>query len=332
MNFVSNDSDEIKREREKNDALRSLFPLTMGGSDDKTNYYLVDNDKSGKVNVHEKNDKRLENACNVVNELKKKSLPKFEMIDKPEEPIEIYDRPSRTNRHVRTLGLIAREPQKAIEIGYVVPRSTNHSSNARRFSAAKDVLYGVTLTDSLKNVLKDEYGNPVRQEEERGSEKGAFRHTIWQAKITADYGKGIAKQVGNAHEDNPRVNLYKRSFKDVDEADQTVDMLNNMIGRRIGEIGNTRNMRDLAFMVLDEFRYNGLYTAEPDEKGVWQVKKCRLSQEKYDVLKEHYSRVDENGYVPEELDEAQNYEQKHFITEKKVWDFIEYLIKSLSGY
>ena len=72
MNFVSNDSDEIKREREKNDALRSLFPLTMGGSEDKTNYYLVDNDKSGKVNVHEKNDKRLENACNVVNELKKK--------------------------------------------------------------------------------------------------------------------------------------------------------------------------------------------------------------------------------------------------------------------
>ena len=105
-----------------------------------------------------------------------------------------------------------------------------------------------------------------------------------------------------------------------------------MIGRRIGEIGNTRNMRDLAFMVLDEFRYNGLYTAEPDENGAWQVKKRRLSQEKYDVLKEHYSRVDENGYLPEELEKAQYEEQKHFTTPKKRWELLEYLIKSLSGY
>ena len=78
-----------------------------------------------------------------------------------------------------------------------------------------------------------------------------------------------------------------------------------MIGRRVGETSNTRSMRDLAFKVLDEFRYNGLYTAEPDERGVWHVKKRRLSQEKYDILKEHYSRSDENGYTPEELIKAQ---------------------------
>jgi hypothetical protein len=107
--------------------------------------------------------------------------------------------------------------------------------------------------------------------------------------------------VGNAHEDNPRVNLYQRSFRDIEDADQTVDMLNNMIGRRIGETCQTGSMRDMAFMVLDEFRYNGLYTAEPDERGIWHVKKRRLSQEKYDILKEHFSRVDENGYTPEEL-------------------------------
>ena len=161
----------------------------------------------------------------------------------------------------------------------------------------QNLLYGVKE--------EDDNGNLIRDEEKRGSEKGAFRHTIWQAKIAAEYGKGIAKQVGNAHEDNPRVNLYKRYFKDVEEADQTVDLLNNMIGRRVGETSNTCSMRDLAFKVLDEFRYNGLYTAEPDERGVWHVKKRRLSQEKYDILKEHYSRSDENGYTPEELIKAQ---------------------------
>ena len=293
MNFISNDPEEIKKEKEKNAALHSLFPLTMGGSEDKTNYYLVDDGRSDKDSIYEKNDTRFGDVCNTVNSCRKIELPKFEKVEDTEEPIKLYDRPSRTSRHVRTFGFILREPVKAKKIGRYVPNSTNISTNAVRFSTGKDVLYGVTLTDDERNV--------VRKEEERGSEKGAFRHTIWQAKIASKYGKGIAKQVGNAHEDNPRVNLYQRSFRDIEDADQTVDMLNNMIGRRIGETCQTGSMRDMAFMVLDEFRYNGLYTAEPDERGIWHVKKRRLSQEKYDILKEHFSRVDENGYTPEEL-------------------------------
>lgn len=312
--------------------MHSLFPLTMGGSEDKTNYYLVDDSKSDKDNIHRKNNKLFSDVYNIIDSSKKVELPKFEKIEKSEEPINLYDRPSRTNRRVRTVGFALREPATAIDIGQYVRNSTNISTNATRFSTGKNVLYGVTLTDDEGNVLKDKYGNVVRKEEERGSEKGAFRHTIWQAKIASKYGKGIAKQVGNAHEDNPRVNLYQRSFRDIEDADQTVDMLNNMIGRRIGETCQTGSMRDMAFMVLDEFRYNGLYTAEPDERGIWHVKKRRLSQEKYDILKEHFSRVDENGYTPENLEKAQKYENKHFITEKKAWDLLEYLIKSLSGY
>ena len=293
MNFISNDPEEIKKEKEKNAALHSLFPLTMGGSEDKTNYYLVDDGRSDKDSIYEKNDTRFGDVCNTVNSCRKVELPKLEKIENPEEPIKLYDRPSRTNRRVRTVGFALREPSKAMDIGKYVRNSTNISTNATRFSTGKNVLYGVTLTD-------DE-GNVVRKEEERGSEKGAFRHTIWQAKIASKHDKSIAKQVGNAHEDNPRVNLYQRSFRDIEDADQTVDMLNNMIGRRIGETCQTGSMRDMAFMVLDEFRYNGLYTAEPDERGIWHVKKRRLSQEKYDILKEHFSRVDENGYTPEEL-------------------------------
>jgi hypothetical protein len=62
------------------------------------------------------------------------------------------------------------------------------------------------------------------------------------------------------------------------------------------------------------------------------VKKRRLSQEKYDILKEHYKRVDENGYLPKEFEKAQKHERKHFFTPKQRWDLLEYLIKSSSGY
>ena len=143
MNFISNDSDEIKKEQEKNAALHSLFPLTMGGSEDKTNYYLVDGGNHNKENFLKKNTKQLNNVCNVANSLKKVELPKFEKIEKLEEPIILYNRPSRTNRHVRTAGSYFREPVKAIEIGKFVDNSTNISTNATRFSTAKDVLYGV---------------------------------------------------------------------------------------------------------------------------------------------------------------------------------------------
>ena len=205
MNFISNDSDEIKKEQEKNAALHSLFPLTMGSSEDKTNYYLVDDGKHDKENFLKKNNKQLNDVCNVANSLKKVELPKFEKIEKLEEPIILYNRPSRTNRHVRTAGFFVREPVKAIRIGKFVDNSTNISTNATRFSTAKNLLYGVKE--------EDDNGNLIRDEEKRGSEKGAFRHTIWQAKIAAEYGKGIAKQVGNAHEDNTRINLYKNISK-----------------------------------------------------------------------------------------------------------------------
>lgn len=331
MNFITNNPEEIKKEKEKNAALHSLFPLTMGGSEDKTNYYLIDKNKPSRESVHKENNKLLNDAYNKGDKFKNIKVPKVE-VDIPEEPIDIFSRPSTTNRHLRTFNFAKKEPTKALEIGLIVPRSTNISSNASRFSTADNVLYGVTLKDKDGNVLKDKNGNSTREEEERGSEKGAFRHTIWQAKLASKYGKNIAKRVGNVHENDPYVNLFQRSFKNIDDADQTVDLLNNMIGRRIGETCQTGSMRDMAFMVLDEFRYNGLYTAEPDENGIWQVKKRRLSQEKYDILKEHYKRADENGYLPEELEEALMYERKHFFTPKKIWDLLEYLIKSSSGY
>jgi hypothetical protein len=71
MNFISNDSDEIKKEQEKNAALHSLFPLTMGSSEDKTNYYLVDDGKHDKENFLKKNKRQLNDVYNVANSLKK---------------------------------------------------------------------------------------------------------------------------------------------------------------------------------------------------------------------------------------------------------------------
>ena len=162
MNFISNDPDEIKKEQEKNAALHSLFPLTMGGSEDKTNYYLVDNGKSDKDSILQKNNKLLSDVNNIVNSYKKIELPKFDKVEDTEEPIKLYDRPSRTNKDLRTVGFSLREPVKSMEIGPNIPNSTNISTNAVRFSTGKDVLYGVTLTDGKGNVLRNENGKIIR--------------------------------------------------------------------------------------------------------------------------------------------------------------------------
>jgi RHS repeat-associated protein len=106
----------------------------------------------------------------------------------------------------------AKHPFIGHEIGSVQHGSTNLSTNATRFST------GLGLGE-----------NSSRE----GSQVNAVRHTIWQASIASKYGAGIAKQAGDAHESNPKVDLSVRSFSGngaLSKADQSIDLLNNQIG------------------------------------------------------------------------------------------------------
>ncbi len=184
----------------------------------------------------------------------------------------------------RYIGFGLRHPFASLRIGFGVTKGASDiSTNATRFATRGEVLYG------SKRGQKDE-----------GSENGAFRHTLWQATITSEFGSKTAKEAGNAHEKNPFADLKVRSNDKLANADQTVDLLNNIIGRSIGKANKGASMDELANLVLDEFKNNGLYTASKDKDGIWNITRTKLSTNKYNQLKEIFKGLNENGRTTSE--------------------------------
>jgi hypothetical protein len=127
----------------------------------------------------------------------------------------------------------------------------------------------------------------------------AVRHTIWQASIASKYGAGIAKQAGNAHESNPNVDLSVRSFSGKDalsKADQSIDLLNNQIGRSIGAANPGASPQALAGAVLDYYHDNGLYTAKQTTDGTVSIVQTKLSDAEYKQAQDQLQKMDANGY------------------------------------
>jgi RHS repeat-associated protein len=184
----------------------------------------------------------------------------------------------------RYIGFGLRHPFASLRIGFGVTKGASDiSTNATRFATRGEVLYG-----------------SKRGQTDEGSENGAFRHTLWQSTITSEFGSKTAKEAGNAHEENPFADLKVRSYGKLADADQTVDLLNNIIGRSIGEANKGASMGDLANLVLDEFKNNGLYTASKDKDGNWNISRTKLSTDKYNQLKEIYKGLNENGRTSSE--------------------------------
>lgn len=156
-------------------------------------------------------------------------------------------------------------PMIALQIGSYSHGSTNISTNAVRFANNP----GLALQENSQH---------------EGSQVNAFRHTLWQATITAKFGDDIAKQVGDAHEDSPSENLNIRSFTGKNafsQADQTIDLLNNNIGREIGKDNPGTTMQELATKTLDTFHNDELYTATINKDSSVIVTKTKLSDEQY---------------------------------------------------
>ena len=171
----------------------------------------------------------------------------------------------------------------AYDVGFIHPKFKNISSNAHRF--AKRV-------EGVKAINKDNNEHP--------SEINALRHTLWQSAITAAYGSGVATIIGNNHEPNPQMDLSVRKYKDEEMADSAVDLLNNSIGRRIGEQNKGKTIKELSTKVLDEYYNNGLYTLKYSDDGCWHIVKSKLTDEYYAKLKYIYNLADKNGFLPYE--------------------------------
>ena len=186
----------------------------------------------------------------------------------------------------KTLGFSLRHPIVALSIGLPKKGSTNISTNSVRFS---------TRIGLEENIQKE------------GSQVNAYRHTLWQAEITKKIGSSVAKQIGNAHEENPfavtRRNL-KTTFSTLAKADETIDLLNNIIGRSIGETNPNANMKELALKTLDYFKEKGLWTATAitkDGKTIgWNIAQTKLNKEQYNNAKSIIQGLNENGFTPAE--------------------------------
>ena len=204
-------------------------------------------------------------------------------------PVGVGDPPNgpgyyRANVNSRYIGFGVRHPGAALRIGFgVTPGATNISTNATRFATRGEVLHG-----------------SKRIHDDRGSQNGAFRHALWQASITSEYNSSVTAQAGNTHEVDAFADLSIRSIGNADQADQTVDLLNNQIGQAIGGANPNADMSQLAGLVLDEFATNGLYTASKDKNGNYNVSKSVLPSSQYNQLKKIFGGLNHNGRTPAE--------------------------------
>lgn len=182
----------------------------------------------------------------------------------------------------REIGFALRHPIIAAEIGAVSSGSTNISTNAARFA-----------TNDLG--LQE---NASRE----GTEVNAFRHTLWQSQIATNYGDQIAHEVGNAHEADPfainGANRNTTTFATRALADQSCDLRNNEIGRSLGDSSDPRQMNALALRVLDYFHSTGLWVAERQGNGTWQITQRRLPDDRYQVARARLLQLNANGFDP----------------------------------
>jgi RHS repeat-associated protein len=194
--------------------------------------------------------------------------------------------------NMRTGAFVVSNPTAAVRIGMHSTGETNISTNAVRFS-------------TRGNVLNE---NNARE----GSQINAFRHTLWQATITSEFSAATAAQIGNAHEENPTPDLNQRNFKTLKEADQSIDLLNNQIGRGLGEQNAGTGMQGLATEVLNTFANTGLWTASKNENGTWSIQQTKITAEQHQQLLQIFQNLNDNGRTAEEQQqqEQQNQNQR----------------------
>jgi|GEM_PF-6353393 len=130
-----------------------------------------------------------------------------------------------------------------------------------------------------------------------GKEENAFIHTIWSAKLAAEFGSNTATDLADAHEG---VGVASVSEIDLNEpfevdndvegaelADHVVDLLNNEVGRAIGEpMGEGASFQRIALKALMVFMVDGLWVSEvnPIIKLLLKSQKLRKSN-----LKRHFN-------------------------------------------
>jgi hypothetical protein len=183
-----------------------------------------------------------------------------------------------------TIGVAMRHPIAANRVGSVERGGTNISSVSGRI--ARHVAEGGNM--SIAGDI--------------GTERGAFRHALWQATIANEFDNGIAQRIGNAHEGipmgaqgNAHVDFSVPAPDNMAAADDVVDFLNNQIGRDIGSsLGKNASSIDIAKQVLKVQKNEGLWTATQTDKGI-SISRTKITYKQYNTAMERLNSLDNNG-------------------------------------
>ena len=177
------------------------------------------------------------------------------------------------------------------EIDYIM----QHPINALIVGPARDGTDCGNISTIASNFAINISKEAQLRTEKIGDRRNALRHVIWQSIITRRFGEKHAARIANAHEDNPYVDLNARWFNDFEKADQTVDLLNNIIGREIGKKNPNASNRDLARKVIEEFYQNGLWITTGSSETNITIKKVTITEEQYKTALESIDKKNEKG-------------------------------------
>lgn len=167
---------------------------------------------------------------------------------------------------IREANFVSSNPIAAYRIGPAIDGSSkNLSSVSSNFSV---------------NLINKDMGYGSSQGLQ-GTERNAFRHVVWQSILTNEFGANVAREAGNSHEYNPFADLSVQSFSDKALADQSVDLLNNQIGRNIATENPGLTPQQVAQKALDYFHDSGLYTIQQDKLGMYNIVQTKISDNQY---------------------------------------------------
>jgi RHS repeat-associated protein len=179
-----------------------------------------------------------------------------------------------------------RHPVAAVAIGSV---DFNKGKNISSIAARLSVFSGVS-----KNATGE------------GDQRNALRHGLWQAMITRDFGEDIAEQAGFAHEGDqmPLPEGYKEGgfifsgSESLSDADTYADLLNNVIGRKVGKQNPNASNKDLTKKLLEVFKDKGMYTVSEAENG-YKVERTKITNEQYEKAIENLNLRNDEGFKNE---------------------------------
>ena len=79
------------------------------------------------------------------------------------------------------------------------------------------------------------------------------------------------------------------------EADQTTDLLNNILGRNLGGSNMNATNNEMARIVLDYFHEYGLFTTHKNDKNEWVIERTKITDEQYELFTKALEELDEYG-------------------------------------